>query len=177
VRNNYIHACGLDYHGGVGIWVGMAEGTTVAHNLLHDLPYTGISVGWRWDAKPTSCKQHRIEFNHIYDVMKMLADGGGIYTLGFQPGTVLRGNLIHDVRRSPFATGAANNGMFIDEGSKGFRIEGNTIYNTSGEAVRFNQSDRSWHLWGENNFGRKTTTLAATAGLETPYRTALLGEK
>ena len=52
--------------------------------------------------------------------MQHLGDGGGIYTLGFQPGTVIRGNHIHHVQRSRFNQAAPNNGMFIDEGSKGF---------------------------------------------------------
>jgi hypothetical protein len=85
--------------------------------------------------------------------MMVLADGGCIYTLGFQPGTVLRGNHLHGAHRSAFtAGGAPNNGMFIDEGSKGFLIEGNLIHDNSGEPVRFNQCSREWHTWGENLF-------------------------
>ena len=61
----------------------------MAHNVIHDMPYTGISIGYRWDTTPTSLVRCVAEYNHIYDVMKTLADGGGIYTLGFQPGTVL----------------------------------------------------------------------------------------
>jgi parallel beta-helix repeat protein len=156
VANNHIRGCGATFHGGVGIWVGLADGTVVSHNLVHDLPYTGISVGWQWNAEPTTCKNNRMEHNHIYDVMKMLADGGGIYTLGLQPGTVLSGNLIHDVHRSSFAAGGApNNGIFFDEGSRGFRVEGNVIYDTSGEAIRFNQCRAEDHAWGKNAFGAR----------------------
>jgi hypothetical protein len=84
--------------------------------------------------------------------MKVLADGGGIYTLGFQPNSVIRGNLIHDVHRSPHAQGSPNNGMFIDEGSKGFLFEKNVIYKTAAEPVRFNQSQSDWHTWKDNTF-------------------------
>ena len=164
VLDNYVHACGLDYYGAVGIWVGFAEGTEVAHNQLCDLPYTGISVGWQWNPLPTACRTNVIEANHIFDVMQRLADGGGIYTLGFQPGTVLRGNLIHDVRRSAFAQGSPNNGFFIDEGSKGYLIESNVVYNTSGEPVRHNQNQPDWHTWRDNLFVPNPPASAGAAG-------------
>lgn len=153
VTNNLLYQCGIEYQGGVGVWVGFAEGTRVEHNTIHDLPYTGVSVGWVWDPPPSACKRNSVSYNHIYHVMQRLADGGGIYTLGFQPGTVLRGNLIHDVERSRYAQGGApNNGMFIDEGSKGFLIAENTIYNTTGGPVRHNRNTPDWHTWEKNNF-------------------------
>lgn len=151
--NNRVHACGRDDYGAVGIWVGMSQRTAIAHNLLYDLPYSGISVGWQWNPQPTACKENLVEGNHVYDVMKRLCDGGCIYTLGFQPGTVIRGNHLHDALRSELAQGAPNNGMFIDEGSKGFLFERNVIYNTSAELVRFNQCKREWHTWRDNHFG------------------------
>ncbi len=164
VENNHVHDCGLDYSGAVGIWVGIAEGTVISHNLVHALPYSGISVGWQWNPEPTACKNNTIEFNHIHDVMNRLGDGGGIYTLGFQPGTVIRSNLIHDIHRSQFAQAAPNNGMFIDEGSKGFLFENNVIYKTSAEPIRFNQCQRDWHTWNGNILGEEAP--CPKAGLE-----------
>jgi hypothetical protein len=140
IANNHVHACGIDYPGAVGIWVGFAREAVVAHNLVHDLPYTGISMGWQWNTKPTPCMRNTIAFNHIHDVMNRLGDGGGIYTLGRQPGTVIRGNLIHDVHRSPLAQAAPNNGMFLDQGSSEILIEKNTIYHTAGSPLRFHQA-------------------------------------
>jgi hypothetical protein len=166
VANNSIHDCGIDYAGAVGVWVGFAEGTVVAHNLIHTLPYSGISVGWQWNSEPTPCKNNTIEFNHIHHVMNRLGDGGGIYTLGWQPGTVIRSNLIHDVKRSQLAQAAPNNGMFIDEGSKGFLFESNVIYKTSGEPIRFNQCQRDWHTWKDNTLGQEAP--CPKAGLTSP---------
>jgi len=179
VSNNHVHACGIGQAGAVGIWVGFARGTVVTHNLVHDLPYSGISVGWQWNPQPTACKANRVEYNHVYDVMNRLCDGGCTYTLGFQPGTVIRGNHLHDVKRSRFAQGAPNNGMFIDEGSKGFLFEQNVIYSTADEHVRFNQCRRDWHTWRDNHFGEPAAVeqsgqeTIAKAGPEPAYRQRL----
>ena len=138
VTNNHIHDCGVLYHGCVGIWVGITRGTIVSHNEIHSLPYTGVSVGWMWNTSPTPCSGNIVEHNHIHHVMQMLSDGGGIYTLGRQPGTVLRGNLIHDV---PVNAGRAeSNGLFIDEGSSEILIEQNTIYNIARSPIRFHKA-------------------------------------
>ena len=70
-----------------------------------------------------------------------------------EPGTVLRGNLLHDVQRGPYSHGAPNNGIFFDQGSKGYLVEGNIIYNTSGKPVRFNQCTQEDHTWKHNSLG------------------------
>jgi hypothetical protein len=176
VANCLIRRCGADSRGAVGIFVAFSADTRVAHNVIHDLPYTGVSIGYRWDTTPTSQVRCIAEYNHIYDVMKTLADGGGFYTLGFQPGTVLRGNLIHDVHRSAYAHGGApNNGFFIDEGSKGFLFESNVVHKTSGESARFNQCEREWHTWKGNAFDGEATAAriaeaAGRAGREPEYK-------
>ncbi|HJN18568.1 MAG TPA: LamG-like jellyroll fold domain-containing protein [Armatimonadota bacterium] len=155
IANNHIHACGQGYFGAVGVWVGFAETTLVRNNLIHDLPYTGVSVGWRWNETPTACKGNVIEHNHIHDVMNKLADGGCIYTLGLQPQTVLRGNVLHDVHYSPVArqSSRSNNGIFFDQGSKEYLVEDNVIYSTAGPSLRFNQCEREWHEWNNNHLG------------------------
>ncbi len=153
IASNHVHDCGVEYMGAVGIWVGFAQRAAIVHNRVHDLPYTGISLGWQWNPQPTPCKENTVAFNHIFRVMKHLGDGGGIYTLGFQPGTVIRGNHIHEVKRSRFNQAAPNNGMFIDQGSKGFLFEKNVIYATAHQPVRHNQSRPEWHTWKDNHFG------------------------
>jgi hypothetical protein len=98
--------------------------------------------------------------------MKRMADAGCIYTLGFQPGTVIRGNHLHNVQRHPQIQWPAspNNGMFHDEGSKGFHLENNVIYKTQGTAVRFNQCSRQQHTWKDNLEGGITPTVPGKIG-------------
>ncbi|MDC0284696.1 right-handed parallel beta-helix repeat-containing protein [Mariniblastus sp.] len=79
--------------------------------------------------------------NRIHDIMLELSDGGGIYTLGRQPGTVLRGNYISNV---PSNHGRAeSNGIFMDQGSSGILVQGNVIAGTKCSPMRF-------HLAGQN---------------------------
>jgi len=175
VSNCVIRRCGADSFGAAGIFVAFSADTRVAHNHIYDLPYTGVSIGYRWNTTPTSQVRCVAEFNHIHDVMKKLADGAGIYTLGFQPGSILRGNHIHHVHRSALAHGGApNNGFFLDEGSKGFHLESNVVHTTSGGAVRFNQNSREAHTWQGNSFDAAATpdVIAAAkkrAGLEPAF--------
>ncbi len=141
LANNRIHHCGALFYGCVGVWVGITRGTTIAHNEIHDLPYSGVSVGWVWNPEPSACRDNRIEGNHIHHVMQILSDGGGVYTLGRQPGTVLRANLVHNVPAN--AGRAESNGFFIDEGSSELVIEKNVIYGVARSPIRF-------HRAGEN---------------------------
>ncbi len=130
--------CGQLYYGAVGIWVGMANYCNIINNKLHDLPYTGISLGWQWNSLPTQNGGHLVERNHIHHIMQVLSDGAGIYTLGRQPGTILRLNRIHDV---PVNAGRAeSNGIFMDEGSTAILVERNTIFNTAKSPIRFHKA-------------------------------------
>jgi hypothetical protein len=138
VQFNDISHCGSIVYGSVGVWIGIARDTLVQENQIHHLPYTGVSVGWRWDATPTGCGGNQIELNRIHHVMQTLSDGGGIYTLGRQPGTTLKLNVIHDV---PLNAGRADsNGIFMDEGSSQIEVSENTIFNIARSPIRFHKA-------------------------------------
>jgi len=138
VTDCLIERCGQRFFGAVGVWVGMTQRTTVAHNEIRRLPYSGVSVGWQWNPQPTPCRENVVENNHIHHVMGTLSDGGGIYTLGRQGGSALRGNVIHDV---PVNAGRAeSNGMFLDEGTSDFVIEDNVIYGVVRSPLRFHKA-------------------------------------
>jgi hypothetical protein len=143
-RANTIDGCrvanaGQVFFGAVGIWIGFAQETTVSNSTICQVPYTGISCGWLWSPKPTVAREQKIIHNDIGHCMQVLSDGGGIYTLGFQPDSLLAGNHIHDI---PLNAGRAeSNGMFLDEGTKGFTIENNFIHGTDKSPLRFHRAD------------------------------------
>jgi hypothetical protein len=138
VTQSLIEDCGEQFYGAVGIWCGLVAQTVIDHNEIRNLPYTGISLGWMWDTTATPCQANIINANHIHHVMKTLSDGGGIYTLGQQPGSRLSDNVIHDIKAN--AGRAESNGMFLDQGTKDFVIETNIIFNISRSPLRFHQA-------------------------------------
>ena len=158
VRGCRIAQCGRILFGAVGVWIGIAQETTVADNEISDLPYTGVSVGWRWDSQPTGCGGNHVVRNHIHHVMQTLSDGGGIYTLGRQPGTVLEANRIHSI---PLNAGRAeSNGIFMDEGSSEIVVARNEIWDLERSPIRFHRAE-------ENTI--RENKLTPPPGVE-PYR-------
>ncbi len=126
IADNDMHDLGAVYPAAVGVWVLQSGHNQIVHNHIHDLYYTAISVGWTWGYEPNQCSHNIIAFNHLHSIGKdMLSDMGGIYTLGVQPGTVIRNNLIHDI--SSFTYGGW--GIYPDEGSSYLLIENNIVYN------------------------------------------------
>ena len=128
ITDNHVHDGGHVYLSACGIALIHSFDNNVSHNLIHDFYYTGVSCGWIWGFADNVSHNNRIEKNHIHHLGKgILSDMGGIYTLGVQPGTVLRGNLIHDIEKSNYGGWA----IYPDEGSAHILIENNVCYNTS----------------------------------------------
>jgi len=129
ITDNEIHAIGRVSPSGVGVLVRHAADVEIAHNHIHDTYYTAISAGWVWGYEPSVTNAVRIVKNHIHDVGQgVLSDMGGVYTLGVQPGSVVRGNLVHGVR----AAGYGGWAIYPDEGSSHIVIEDNVAFDTSG---------------------------------------------
>lgn len=181
VNNCYVHDCGTISYGAIGIFVAFSPDTKIRHNLVTRMPYSGMSIGFRWDTDWTTQERCLVEYNHVFDVMNVLADGGAVYLLGLQEGTVINNNLLHAVNRAEFTHGSHNNGIFFDEGSKGYLVSNNIIYDTDHEPIRFNQSKKETHEWDNNYFGVNPKQVcfpwdrAAVAGVEPAYRCKVLG--
>lgn len=172
VTDCQIYDCGVELWGAHGIFDAMTRDTRIRHNEIHHLPYGGVATGYIWGTQRTSQQGCLIENNHIYEVMLKLNDSGCIYTLGFQPGSIIRGNLLHGVRFGGYAGGqVCNNGIFFDEGSKGFLLENNVIYDVDQKkgakntAVRFNRSQKDWQIWIDNTITTDAQAPDAAKGL------------
>ncbi len=128
VADNEIAHCGRMFMSAVGVWVGHSSGNHIVHNHVRDLHYSGISVGWQWNFKPSKATNNLVAFNHIHELGHgLLSDMGGIYTLGVSPGTRLVGNMIHDIKARAYGGW----GIYPDEGSSDIVIESNLVYRCS----------------------------------------------
>lgn len=174
VENNTITHYGVVHYSANGVWAGIVRDTTIRHNEVACGPYTGIAVGWNWSPTPTSAGGNTIERNHVHHVMDLVQDGGGIYTLGRQPGNVIRGNLIHDNRAGRFACNTGQCGLYFDQGSSGFLVEDNIVYDVewNDSQIVQNQNTVNEHDIRTNYLGIRPgdpgfpADIAAQAGVE-----------
>jgi hypothetical protein len=134
ITDCHVHDGGKMFHSAIGIWIGQSPDNVIAHNLIHDFYYTGISIGWTWGYGPALATNNLVAFNHVHHIGissdgdgPILSDMGGIYTLGRQPGTTIRSNLWHDI--AAFRYGGW--GIYFDEGSSEILAEKNLVYRTT----------------------------------------------
>ena len=135
--NNHIFSGGHIYPGAVGIWVAQSSRNTISHNDIHDLLYSGISIGWNWGLEPNRTHHNLVEWNHIHDLVHgTLSDAGLIYCLGVSPGSIIRHNLLHDLW--PYDQPALGWGIYLDAQCGGYTVENNLVYNTLNGGLMFN---------------------------------------
>ncbi|QBD83392.1 right-handed parallel beta-helix repeat-containing protein [Ktedonosporobacter rubrisoli] len=124
IENNWVHHTGLEYHGSPAIYLAETQDSTIVHNQINDVPHCGIVVYGGSTARNTSVLN-----NLVFNTMKVLADGGGIYIssnqgASFASGTVVRGNVIHDTITS------YNFGLYVDYGASWVTMQANVVYNS-----------------------------------------------
>ena len=112
--------------GCVAICAGYVNGITIDHNTIHDVSYTGISLGWGWNRDLVCMKNNKVHANLIYNYAQHMYDCAGIYTLGNQPGTVISENVVRDIAK-PSYVHDPNHWFYLytDEGSSNITLKDN----------------------------------------------------
>lgn len=146
IAHNLITRVGREYQDAAGVFVGFTTRTTVEHNDIADVPWSGIAIGWGWGlvdpgsfpglpgatpgmwgtwTTPTTSRGNRILRNRIRRFLSVVWDGGAIYTQGQQgasaaDGEVIAGNVATGKRRE-----AGGNVFYTDGGSRYVRLQEN----------------------------------------------------
>ncbi len=125
---------GIVFHSAIGVWIAQSPRNILRQNWIHDFYYTGISIGWTWGYGPADAAGNLVERNQVDHIGRLadgdgpiLADMGGIYTLGFHRGTIIRGNVFHDIAARLYGGW----GIYFDEGTTGCLAEQNLVYRTT----------------------------------------------
>jgi len=122
--NNIIRRVAKDYAAMPAVSGYYAAYTKITNNDIYDVPYSAITLGWGWGNISDSTPSHDniISGNKIGKYLQRARDGGGIYTLGYQPNSFIQNNYIFD-------QGEAFGGIYPDEGSAYFKISDNVVDN------------------------------------------------
>ncbi len=112
--------------GCVAIAVGYVSGINIEHNTIHDVSYTGISLGWGWNRDSVCMKDNKVHANLIYNYAQHMYDCAGIYTLGNQPGTVISENVVRDIAKPSYVHDPDHwFYLYTDEGSSNITMRDN----------------------------------------------------
>ncbi|HEV2372522.1 MAG TPA: right-handed parallel beta-helix repeat-containing protein [Streptosporangiaceae bacterium] len=140
IVDNYIFDTPVEFLGGIGIDSGYSANDTISNNQIDGTPYTAISMNWGgWPDKEQEAPQANftqgdvVSDNLIFNIMRVLNDGGGIYTQGvtgtsLSNGEQVTGNVIHDQVDEGHV-------IYTDNGCTYETISGNAIYNNPTDAV------------------------------------------
>jgi len=153
VCDNTITHVGRVFHQSVGVLLTHAYACKIAHNEIAHTCYTGISCGWSWGYRKTITRDILIEKNLIHDIGEgVLSDNGGIYLLGVQPGTIVRGNHIYRVTAADYGGW----GIYPDEGSAHVLFVDNWVHDTQGPSFSIH--------YGRENVVRNNVFARSTEG-------------
>ena len=149
--------------GCVAIAAGYVNEITIEHNTIHDVSYTGISLGWGWNRDLVCMKDNKVHANLIYNYAQHMYDCAGIYTLGNQPGTVISENVVRDIAR-PGYVHDPNHWFYLytDEGSSNITLRDNW----TPEEKFLKNANGPGNVW-ENNGPQVNDSIVKRAGTTT----------
>jgi hypothetical protein len=122
VSENYILNVPAEFYDCSAILGGFVVNATIAQNTIINNSNTGISLGWGWSRdEARNAANNSIVGNYVYGSNWLLVDGGSLYVLGPQPGSVMSSNFISHQRQ---LFGA----LYTDEGSAYWYISNNVVH-------------------------------------------------
>jgi hypothetical protein len=152
ISNNLVEYTGREFYDTAGIYVGFTTRSTVEHNDINHVPWSGIAIGWGWGMldpgpggfaglpngtpyqwgvwdTPSAAHQNQIIYNHIQYFLEKLWDGGAIYSTGFQGTSMGDGQLIAWNVAENKRSAAGGNTFYTDGGSRYVTVYQNVSLN------------------------------------------------
>lgn len=165
IWNNHIWRAGQNYTNGGALLAHNVRGLIVEHNLIHDMPYSGMQIGNQpGGMNDIGCGENRIRYNHVHHCMQLHDDGGGIYTLGgIQRGTVIAENYLHDIQRTKWAGSYKIDLIYLDNFTSETLVKDNVV--NGGRAAERNRSAGNTLI---NNV-QSDPAVEANAGIQPGY--------
>lgn len=130
ISGNLVEKIGRHYTDTVGIFATTPNHMTIEFNEVRLAPYTGISIGWRWDELEIGANHNVIRNNRIHQVMRLHDDGAGIYSLGSMQDSFISDNHISDIAASAYNGSYPIAAIYLDNGSRYKVVSGNVIDST-----------------------------------------------
>lgn len=159
IANNYARNVCLDFRQIEAMLAFFCNSVRFEHNDLQGCPYGALAIGWWWgNAKIPESKvagNNYIGYNRLGQSHQLLSDGGIVYMLGRQPGSVIEHNYLFKGPRC----------IYPDDGSSGWYIHDNVI-NSAGQLWFHIDSDRDYDIRTVHNYVKANTL--ANSGINTP---------
>ncbi len=152
IANNLIEYAGQEFYDAPGMYIGFTTRSTVEHNEINHVPWSGIAIGWGWGLldpggfgglphatpyewgvfdTPSAALGNQILHNKIQNFLEKLWDGGAIYTTGFQGTSMLDGQLIAYNVAQGKRPAAGGNTFYTDGGSRFVTLQENVSLDNS----------------------------------------------
>ncbi|RKP49945.1 hypothetical protein D7Z26_19160 [Cohnella endophytica] len=144
VQNNAVNTASVEFLQTVPVMIYYTVNLNLSNNLIVNSPYSAISLGWGWSyfagyeesgVTPINVASgNTIANNRVLSSMKLMHDGGAIYTIGKQTGTRITGNFLSDIGGVSYG-----NAIYTDQASSQMEIDHNVLENYNGAW---------WTVWG-----------------------------
>ena len=166
LTNNLVTDATNEDWGSVGIGLGYTRNSTIAHNDIENVNYSGISMGWGWSPKPNVMRNNKVFANKIHHFGKQNYDCAGIYTLSAQPGSLISENYIDSIYKAPYAHLPSHwFYLYTDEGSSHITIKDN--WTATQKYLQNNNGPGNQWI---NNGPQVNEAIRLKAGLEDGYK-------
>lgn len=159
IDNNYVRNVSIDFRQLEAMNGFFVRNVSFLHNDIAGTPYGAIALGWWWGnaqiPESKTAGMNTISFNKLGNTHHVLTDGGIIYMLGRQPGSVCADNYLYNGPRC----------IYPDDGSSGWTIRHNFI-NSLRQMWLHIDSDRDYEITVDDNHVKDNYLKNSGLGVE-----------